>query len=285
MPRRGYWFEKVIICLTILLIFLSPISGAQAYPHYKQMDGETKFSEIQKQTTNSALSISNYMASDAYREINSALLDSQKLHTLVQKADYIDEVIDEVTDGLDRISIAYDKVVEIGDDLKQHRESKFSSLKNINRETLKTRQDLKKRADKLHAESNSLQRKLKNVNSDLEMKEINLTLQGNDSIINSLEAQYTIWDKFYSSQKKLLESLDLNGRKVDLLLQALEINSSVYHEAATVAHLRQSAQGALESIDDLADIQSIVGDLQDSFIQVNDIVSEISKADFAVNFQ
>jgi hypothetical protein len=285
MLRRGYWLGKVIICLTILLISLSPILGAQADEQYKQMDGEAKFSKIQKQVTHSALSISNYKASDAYREINSALSDSQRLHTLVQKADYVNEVIDEVTDGLDRISTAYDRVIEIGSDMKRYRGDEFLSLRGFNRETLKTQQDLEKRVKKLNAESNSLQKRLRNVTDEFELKEINLTLQGNNSIVSSLEAQHVIWDKFYSSQNKLLESLDLNGRKVDLLLQALEVNSNVYHEAATVAHLRQSAQGALESLGNLADIQNIIGDLQDSFLQVNDIVSEISEADFASGIQ
>jgi hypothetical protein len=213
------------------------------------------------------------------------LSDSQRLHTLVQKADYVNEVIDEVTDGLDRISTAYDRVVEIGSDMKRYRGDEFLSLRGFNRETLKTQQDLEKRVKKLNAESNSLQKRLRNVTDEFELKEINLTLQGNNSIVSSLEAQHVIWDKFYSSQNKLLESLDLNGRKVDLLLQALEVNSNVYHEAATVAHLRQSAQGALESLGNLADIQNIIGDLQDSFLQVNDIVSEISEADFASGIQ
>ena len=285
MLRKSFWLRKIFICLGILLVSLSHVSEVQASETYKQMDGEAKFSEIQKHVTHSALSISNYKASDAYGEINGALSDSQKLHTLVQKADDIDEVIDDVTDGLDRISTAYNKVVEIGNDMKSYRGREFLNLKDIRKETLKTRQDLEKRINTLKAESSSLQKQLKSITDEFELKEINLTLQGNNSIVNSLEAQHFIWDKFYSSQNKLLDSLDLNGRKVDLLLQALEINSNVYHEAATVAHLRQSAQGALESLGDVGDIQNIVGDLQDSFRQVNDIVSEISEANFTSGIQ
>jgi hypothetical protein len=281
---KNFWVKQIVVWLMILAISLSFAKEAQASSKekYKQMAGEEKFTEIQKQVTYSALNMSNYKASDAYQEIADALNDFRQLQTLVRKATYVDDVIDEVTDRLDRIATTYDNVVSFGQSMKQYRKGEFSYLKDINGETLKTQQELKKRITTLESENRLFQKKLSSATDEIELKELEIRLKGNKSVINSLEAQCMIWDKFYLAQNQLLESLDLNRRKINLLLQILEVNARVYHEAATVAHLRRSAKSALESLGALADIQSIIGELQDSWLQIDTIVSEIGKANFSI---
>jgi len=79
--------------------------------------------------------------------------------------------------------------------------------------------------------------------------------------------------------------LGTNGKKIELLLHILKTNAIVYKEAAKVAKLRRSAKSALINLQSLSEIQNILGDLQNSWIEVNDLVSEISNADFILEIQ
>lgn len=287
MNRLAIWIKQVLVLLMVLVIILAApgLAYAANRDQYKSMTGEEKFTEIKEQVTHSALSVSRYKAADAYKEITDALSDLKKLHTLVMKADHVDSVIDKVSDGLDRIASAYEEVAGLSSTMSQYRKGEFTYLQSVNGETLKTQNQLKQEISKLESENRLLKQKIEGITDDIEKKKIEISLRGNGSIISSLEAQRIIWDKFYLAQKKLLESLELNGRQIDLLLHVLDVNAKVYSEAANVARLRRSAKSALENLGSLADIQSVIGDLQDSWLQVDDIVSEISKADFAIDIQ
>lgn len=285
--KKTFWVRQIIIWIVVVTISLGFAGEAQAADKelYKQMTGRDKFAEIQKQVTHSSLNISNYKASDAYKDIANALNIFRQLHTQVQKATHVDDVIEEVADGLDRIATTYQKVAGFSTEMTQYRKGEFSYLQDVNGNTLKTQLELKEQIAKLESENKILQRKRNSVTDEIESKKFEISIQGNEYIINSLEAQCIIWEKFYLAQKKLLESLELNGRKVDLLLHLLQVNANVYHEAANVARLRRSAKGALDNLRSLADIQGIVSDLQDSWLQINDLVSKISEAEFVIDIK
>ncbi len=74
---------------------------------------------------------------------------------------------------------------------------------------------LKQQITKIESENSSLKQKLgKTTDEDeIESKKIEVSLNGNGYIIHSLEAERIIWDKLYQAQTRLLERLDINGKR------------------------------------------------------------------------
>ena len=287
VSQKNFWFKQIVVWIVTLIISISVMGEAQAkdLTQYEQMSGEEKFIEIKEQVVHSALNLSKYKASDAYQEIDKALNHFQRIYSLVQKTKRVDDVIDKVADGLEEIANAYERVANFGSDISSSRSEELANLSVFDRETLKTERELKDEILQIEANNRSIQKQLNGVVDEFELKKTRVSLKGNYSILNSLEAQRIIWQRFHLTQKKMLRSLILNGREIDLLLHILNVNASVYREAANVARLRRSAKGALDSLSSLADIQGIVVDLENSWLEVNDIVSEISKAEFTLDFE
>lgn len=270
----------------ILVFLLTIINAGTAYASgdkYKKLEGEAKFTEIKESLVDSTNKISHYKAGDAYRELSGALKDFRKLHETVEKTKNIDDVIEDVANGLDDISITYDRVAKIGKDLVKFRNNNFKYLQSMTDETLKTAKQIARESSSLQEENKRLEKKLATEIDDIERNDIQISIRGNTSIINSLKGQAIIWSKFHEAQTNLLSKLQLNGRKVDSLIHILEVNARVYKEAANVAQLRKTAKSALDNLNSLGDIQSIIGDLQNSWLEVDDLVSDISNADFTID--
>lgn len=279
--------SKVVCLLFVLLIvFTGNIGAANAGNHpdkYRKLAGEEKFTEIKDQLVQSKQNLAQYKASETYQEIVNALNEFHRIRDVVKNASHVDDVIEEVADGFENIASTYEKVVKLGGDLIQYRRGELRYLKDMNRETFRTEQELERKIVSLQDQNKLLQAKLSSTLDEIEKNNIEVSFKGNASIINSLRGQMIIWKKFYDAQNRLYEKLNLNGRKIDSLIHVLEVNAKVYKEAATVTRLRKSAKGALDNLSSLGDIQSIIGDLQNSWTEVDDLVSDISNADFVID--
>ncbi|MBD2579469.1 hypothetical protein [Oscillatoria sp. FACHB-1406] len=281
---KKFLLKQICIWLIVFMMFISHVEPANASgDRYKKLVGEEKFTEIKEQVIHSAQDISQHKAADAYREIVNALNDFHKLRDIVKNSSRIDDVIGDVADGLDKIASTYEKIASWDEELIEYRQGYFRDLQGLSGETLRTKQELELKISGFQNSNKLIQEKLLSAVDDIEEKNLEVSLKGNESIINSLRAQTIIWDKFHSAQEQLFAKLSLNSRKVDLLLHVLEVNAGVYREAANVARLRKTAKGAMDNLRSLSDIQSIIGDLQNSWTEVDDLVSDISKAEFIID--
>jgi len=248
----------------------------------KDDNSEKQFNEIKETIVDSTKAISNYGASEAFKLISSALTKFRDLHKQVKKAKYVDDIIDEVTTTLEEIANTYEQIADLKTDISRFRyihTSKLKEAKNITNINVK---DLLIELKRLKSENKTLKEKLAETNDEIEKQIIEVSIRGNESRINSTEARQEIWKKFNYAQEKLINRLGTNGKKIELLLHILKTNAIVYKEAAKVAKLRRSAKSALINLQSLSEIQNILGDLQNSWIEVNDLVSEISSADFVI---
>ena len=137
------FFLKQILIWSLIIVVLVMNSGA-AYAsndRYRKLDGEKKFSEIKEELINSTQNIAHYKASEANQELVKALSDFKKLRETVKKAQNIDDVIDEVADGLNEISLTYENVSKIGKDLIKFRNGNFQHLQEMSNETIKTEKE------------------------------------------------------------------------------------------------------------------------------------------------
>ena len=281
---KKYLFKVILICAILLLFLIGYVEQVNAANNgYKPLIGANEFSEIKEQVVHSAKGLSQHKAGDAYREIVKALNDFHKLREIVKRSSHIDDVIEEVADGLDGIAFTYEKVAGLDKELKTYRKKEFNHLEDMSGETLKNRQELELEISGLQDQNKLLKEKMLSAIDDIEEKNIEFSLKSNESVIASLRSQTIIWNKFYVKQDQLFSKFNLNGRKIDLLLHFLEVNARVYREAANVARLRKTAKGALDNLSSLSDIEDIIGDLQNSWTEVDNLVSDISEAEFIVD--
>jgi len=243
---------------------------------------EDKFNNIKDDVIESTKKISDFKAKDAYEMIHSTLKDFQNIYQQVKNSKNIDDIIDEVTDGLINISDTYSKVAEFSVSIAKFRSKHIQKLNDAQGETLLTIQQLNDKKLILIGKNKELNSELEYATKEIDKQKIQISLKGNKSIIKSIEAQKLIWLKFNNAQTKLQNKLNSNGDKFELLLHILKVNAKVYKEAANVAMLRKSAKAALQSLTSLSDIQDILNDLENSWIEVNDLVAEISNAEFKI---
>ncbi|ACK65335.1 hypothetical protein PCC8801_1270 [Rippkaea orientalis PCC 8801] len=271
--------KQFCVCLIIVLIIsLTFLGEAQAYQGYRTNKiGQEKFNDMKTRVSNSHRSIKEYKASDAYREITNALGKLQTIRTLVERIDNVDKVVDEVANGLDEIAFAYEKIADFGPEVMRHWNEKVYLLKDIDGQTLKTESDLLEEITELESVSQLRREQLDNITNEIEIKKINVDLKANSSRINSLKTQIVIWEKFHQTQEKLLGKLQTQQGQLDLMIYILDANAKVYREAANTARLASSAKSALQELGDLADLQGIVIELQDSWSDLDDIVNSIGK--------
>ena len=277
-------FKQICILFLTLTIFVANVQPAFAFSDkYKKLSGEQKYTEIKEQIIQSTHDLAEYKAADAYRDIVSAISEFNKLRDLVNRASHVDDVIDEVADRLDNIASTYERVSNLSGSLAKFRNGEFRHLKDMNGETFRTERELEREISRLQYENTRIRDRLPNTLDDIEKNNLEVSLKGNLSVINSLRAQIAIWNKFYEAQNRLSEKLDINARKVDSLFHILEVNSRVYREAANTTRLRKTAKGALDSLSSLGDLQNIVDDVQSSWTELDSLVNDISNAEFSIN--
>ena len=279
--------KQIVICTLIVtfLLFSTPQARAANMKQYNKLTGEEKFVAIKEEVTHSALNIERYKASDIYKELEKASHDFQKIEHLLAKADNVDDVIEQVADRFNQVADIYQGISDWASEISTSRKNEFATLRSFRKETLRTRDELTSEIEKIKFENKSITNSINSTFDNTERKKIEISVKGNKSIINSLDAQRIIWDRFYQAQNKMLDPLTASGKNIDLLLHILNVNSKVYHEAANVALLRQSAKSALDNLQALANIDDVIIDLEDSWIEIDDIVSEISQAEFIVDVQ
>ena len=72
------------------------------------------------------------------------------------------------------------------------------------------------------------------------------------------------------------------SEKIGLMFHILNANAEVYQEAATAAKLRRSALVALENLSSLTDLEELIKEMSNNWSQVDNLVQEISSADFRI---
>lgn len=265
-------------CMIITLLILSATSNVFA------LQGEKEFNQIKETIVQSTKTIFHYGADTALNELNENIKLFDSLYDKIKKVDHVDSMIDEVTDSLIRLSKSYTKISDMGSQIFKIHSKELGTLKDMEGETLSAVKEITDKKNEYLLEIKNLKEKLRINPTDIEKQKIEISIKGNNSVINSLEAQELIWQKFYSAQDNLLSKLKMTSDKIGLLLHILKTNADVYKNAADVAKLRRSALVALKNLSALSDVEAILGDIENNWLEINDLVDKISDADFRLDF-
>jgi len=121
---------------------------------------------------------------------------------------------------------------------------------------------------------------LKSEGSPVEKQKKEISIGGYKSKIKYLQDRKMIWDKFSAYQDHLLKTLGTSREKIGLLFHTLKVNAEVYDEAAKTIELRRIAVDALGNLVGLANIESLVADILNTQIALDEIVTQIANLEF-----
>jgi hypothetical protein len=267
--------------MRVFCFFLSVVlTSLWIYPVQGDSSMETQFNSIKDSIITSARTTSSYGAAEAIEELNANLVLFDSLYNKIKSSKHPDDVINEVAEGLTKLSVSYRKIAMIKNEIFKVHNREFDSFRDNEGKTLATIKEIQRDKASYVKKIANAEESLKKEQNEIEKQKLNVSLQGWKSIIKSLEAQELIWNKFYEAQEKLLTKLKLSSEKISLLFHIIDTNATVYKYAAEVARLRKSALEALVNLASLTDLQALLNDMTNNWLQVNEIVDEISTADF-----
>lgn len=201
----------------------------------------------------------------------------------VYQANHVDDVIDDVADGLYEISKTYKKVTEKKDAILLEHGNALKTISNTDENTIEYA--IKNNTDKIISLESEVTRLLKEIEVEqieTKKRKLEIDINSKKSIINSLKDKNKVWNNFRLSQEKLLLKLKKNSEIIDLFLFALDKNADVYKEAADVAMLRKSAKSMLSQLKLLNATDDLINNIENNWLEINDLMNEISKAEFKI---
>lgn len=278
MKRLSYIFGV----FTLLVFFQSCIYiSNKKESNYMEASASSRFMEIQKSFVERPEEIKQYGAEEAYKIIVRNIESFEKLKKKVQNANSIAVVLDEVADELAVIASNYREVSNMAGKIERFTINSMDQLtvgQSASNKSIKSNDDIIRQ---LTQEMEAAKLKLERADDSNEIMRLKATVAGNASQINSLKSQNMMWLNFVKYQEGLLGALGDNNEAVSTLLFVLEKNADVYERAAETALMTKSAARFIQDLNGLIDINNTLGDLMDSWDEVDIMVGEISSLDFA----
>ncbi len=267
----------LINCLAAGLLTLSCSSAGIA----AQTRLPEQFNQI-KQTVLETVSESQRVgAATTYRLLAENLTAFRSLSTRVNQALHMDDVIEELATELDVIAGNFEKAAKLRVEYGKNTEASNAIMARKHRETQNAIDEINRRIQQTQAELNRAQTAVNT--TDLQRDKNRIIISSNQSVLNSLDAQKLIWERFADSQSRLMTTFTASTERVDFVLFVLEKNAQVYREAANTAQLRRNVRLALQDLQSLGAIENSLIDLAASWREVDAIVSEIGREEF-VNY-
>jgi len=251
---------------------------------YSEVPGQNiSYSKAKSKVISATQNINTYGALEAAKLILDNIKKFEQLKLMVYQAQNIDDVIDDVADGLYEISKTYEKVTYQKDNILLIHNKSLKTISNTdeliisysidsnNKEILSLQLEIDTLTETVGTEQNKTKKRKSEIN-----------INSKKSIINSLKAKNKVWNNFRTAQEKLLAKLKNNSEIIDLFLFTLEKNSEVYKEAADVAMLRKSAKSMLSQLTMLNSADDVIKDIENNWLEINDLMNEISNSDFHI---
>jgi hypothetical protein len=190
------------------------------------------------------------------------------------------QAVKTLADNLLTVAEAYARVAGMHNSIMSGNRQSLDELRKLQKETLFHRNQVQDWKYSEEAELAQLMADIANTGEALERRRKEISIATRKSIITSLDAQTRIWQGFYDTQGLLVEKLQVFGDKLSLLLYTLEMNAQVYRQAATVLQLDRNMLPALQALDTLAALESVLADIEQSWQTVEELRRQIEQTNF-----
>lgn len=268
--KRGNCFATIAFCLAI-----SGPSGAASDSALPE-----QFVSIKEFLIDTVSESQRVGAATTYALLRENLTAFQNLKMRVDHAPRVDDMIDELSAELEIIATNFEQAARLRSDYASHTQKNDHHLEDKRRQTRAAIGEIEQRMAAVRSELDSARHSSTVSMTTEDNDRDQIIISANTSVLNSLQAQKEIWQRFERSQERLVSTLRISTTKVDFVLFVLEKNAQVYREAANTAQLRRNVRLALHDLQSLGAIESSLSDLAASWREVDQIVGEIGREEF-----
>lgn len=238
-----------------------------------------QFNQIKQSVLETVSQSQRVGAATTYNLLAENLAAFRSLSMRVRQAPHMDDVIEELATELDIIAGNFEQAAKLRVEYSENTADSRSLMASKHRETQDAIDEINRRIYQAQAEMQQAQSA--QPTTALQRDKNRIIVSSNQSVLNSLAAQKQIWEKFSDSQSRLMTTFAASTERVDFVLFVLQKNAQVYREAANTAQLRRNVRLALQDLQSLGAIESSLIDLAASWREVDAIVSEIGREEFA----
>lgn len=243
-----------------------------------------EFQKNQKDFVDTATSVTTYKAAEAYKKIRSNIDTFNSLYQLVNSAKHIDDIIDELADGLLEIAISYEQISQQRENIFSYRRKGINDLSGIKDNSIDRDRAIRTEITRIQRQNEQLRLSIqRNTEGSHQRTQDEITLRANEVVMKSLESQLIVWNKFTIHQERLIVEIENSNQPLELLMHIMEQNARVYREAYNAVKLRKEARIALQNLAALAEMGSLLGELQDTWEKLDKIIQDVSDFDFNVS--
>lgn len=275
--RARHKYSKSFAALALCLLISGNSSAAREAPLPEQ------FESIKEFLLNTVSESQRVGAATTYALLHENLSAFRQLKVQVDEAAHIDHVIDDLSAELDNIASNFEQAARLRSDYALHTAESDRDLHNKRRQTRAAIAEIERRISITQDELAAARIAAANATasaSSIDYERSQITISASNSVLNSLQAQIEIWQRFEQAQERLVSTLKISTERVDFVLFVLENNARVYREASNTAQLRRNVRMALNDLQSLGAIESSLTDLAASWREVDQIVSEIGREEF-----
>ena len=215
----------------------------------------------------------------AYIKIRYNLQSIKILHTRLIQQDEA-HVIDEIAAELLAIARNYQEIAAMAPTIMAKHQEQFKMITALQHKTFRNMERITQQQQhyqELIKKNQAVATNLIQLNQSLEKQKIQFAIDSYNTILQTLYAQQTIWNKFYEAQGILEQQLKNYSEKIGILLYILNINAQLYEQAANVALLRSTTVVALNNLTNLTELQKIITAIASSENDINQWLSKIEQ--------
>lgn len=235
------------------------------------------FDELKEKLLKSVDIILKYGANDIYAKIDKSYQIVNALHDKLSDEGKVKELIEEILQRLVEIAHTYKEINAMRNDIVKVHKLEFEKIQHLKNDVLSNMQKIEQKKEKYLNLLDKAEQSFVNLDDSQEKKKLELSIAGYKNIIQNIDIQKSVLSNFDTFLNTLNESLRKHTEKILMLLYILEINAQVYEQAANIPLMNQNFAGSFANLNNLAEIKSIVADMEKSEQEIQKQVETLQK--------
>lgn len=267
--------KKIILILSIIILI---ISGSIIFAQIGDAD---TFDSINEPTEENTEYIQKANASMVFDVLDENLEFFNKLYNKVKNSDDIDSLVDELEEGFGKLAKSFGKLVENKDEIEREFRKRMTLLNDYGDKAVSVKDRIEVEIATTSNEKDKIMEAMKSMDPDsTDIKKAKMRLNTLESKITALKTRRNVWDSYVATHEELRENLGDLSENITLFLYALEQTAEVYNEAYETLRFANRASQAIDSLQQLANIDVYSESLLNTFQQVDEIMFKLNSIDF-----
>ncbi len=236
------------------------------------------FNDIKNKLLISITNILQYGTNEIYVKINHNLQTFKQLNAKLKTTQKIELLTNKIISELIVIGQNYQEIANMSPNIMYAHKQQFDIINNLKQQTSHNIDKIQHKYQNYQELLNDAETKLVELDDSLEKQKYKFSIDGYNTIMETLNEQQQIWNDFYHKQEVIKNKLSIHSQKVKLLLHVLGINSQIYKQSANVALLRQNSVLKLDNLINLPELQNIINNLRISETDILKLLEKVKQA-------